>query len=212
MKKKKNAMHLAGFEPATTGIYVPECHYRCASLPLLIWSMFDFFQNVSIVLSPTMRISHRVLNCLFENSHILFDGVQLKKSVPLLSRVSSNAVDLSKMHQLLLYSPSKKKNNLFRSKSFIKCRRYSKSFKITPRHQSYLFSINILQNYGKLQLKQSERLDRKLLRNLTVSLYFFQVCAPHHRVRRGPWGLGHSPGVSGRHRRRDQETGVAVGR
>ena len=84
MKKKKNAMHLAGFDPATTGIYAPECHYRCASLPLLIWSMFDFFQNVSIVLSPTMRISHRVLNCLFENSHILFDGVQLKKSVQLL--------------------------------------------------------------------------------------------------------------------------------
>ena len=29
-------------------------------------------QNVSIVLSPTMRISHRVLTCFFENSHILF--------------------------------------------------------------------------------------------------------------------------------------------
>lgn len=38
-------------------------------------------QNVSIVLSPTMQISHRVLNCLFENSHILFEGVQLKKCV-----------------------------------------------------------------------------------------------------------------------------------
>ena len=37
------------------------------------------FQNVSIVLSPTMKISHRVLNCFFENSHILFDGIQLKK-------------------------------------------------------------------------------------------------------------------------------------
>lgn len=36
-------------------------------------------QNVSIVLSPTMKISHRVLNCLFENSHILFEGIQLKK-------------------------------------------------------------------------------------------------------------------------------------
>ena len=35
-------------------------------------------QNVSIVLSPTMQISHRVLNCLFENSHILFDGVVIK--------------------------------------------------------------------------------------------------------------------------------------
>jgi RalA-binding protein 1 len=39
-------------------------------------------QNVSIVLSPTMKISHRVLNCFFENSHILFDGMQLKKYVP----------------------------------------------------------------------------------------------------------------------------------
>lgn len=38
-------------------------------------------QNVSIVLSPTMRISHRVLNCLFENSHILFEGAQLKRYV-----------------------------------------------------------------------------------------------------------------------------------
>ncbi len=35
-------------------------------------------QNVSIVLSPTMRISHRVLNCFFENSHILFENNQFK--------------------------------------------------------------------------------------------------------------------------------------
>ena len=39
-------------------------------------------QNVSIVLSPTMKISHRVLNCFFENRHILFDGVHLKRYVP----------------------------------------------------------------------------------------------------------------------------------
>ena len=39
-------------------------------------------QNVSIVLSPTMKISHRVLNCLFENSHILFEGIYLKKYIP----------------------------------------------------------------------------------------------------------------------------------
>ncbi|XP_059091928.1 ralA-binding protein 1-A-like isoform X2 [Tigriopus californicus] len=39
-------------------------------------------QNVSIVLSPTMQISHRVLNCFFENAHILFDGVQIKKYIP----------------------------------------------------------------------------------------------------------------------------------
>ena len=47
-------------------------------------------QNVSIVLSPTMRISHRVLNCFFENSHILFDEGQFKKYVPPIT--SSNAV------------------------------------------------------------------------------------------------------------------------
>ena len=39
-------------------------------------------QNVSIVLSPTMRISHRVLNCFFENSHILFEAGHFKKYVP----------------------------------------------------------------------------------------------------------------------------------
>ena len=39
-------------------------------------------QNVSIVLSPTMRISHRVLNCFFENSHILFDANNFKKYKP----------------------------------------------------------------------------------------------------------------------------------
>ncbi len=39
-------------------------------------------QNVSIVLSPTMQISHRVLNCLFENRQVLFGTVQLKKYVP----------------------------------------------------------------------------------------------------------------------------------
>ena len=36
-------------------------------------------QNVSIVLSPTMQISHRVLNCIFEHSSDLFAGVSLTK-------------------------------------------------------------------------------------------------------------------------------------
>jgi len=44
-------------------------------------------QNVSIVLSPTMQISHRVLNCFFENSHAMFAGVTLKKYVPPISGV-----------------------------------------------------------------------------------------------------------------------------
>ena len=39
-------------------------------------------QNVSIVLSPTMKISHRVLYCFFENSHILFEANNFKKYVP----------------------------------------------------------------------------------------------------------------------------------
>lgn len=36
-------------------------------------------QNVSIVLSPTMKISHRVLNVFFTYSKILFDDVVIKK-------------------------------------------------------------------------------------------------------------------------------------
>jgi hypothetical protein len=42
-------------------------------------------QNVSIVLSPTMQISHRVLYCFFEFSSSLFGGVVLKKYVPPIS-------------------------------------------------------------------------------------------------------------------------------
>nr|XP_022311939.1 ralA-binding protein 1-like [Crassostrea virginica] len=39
-------------------------------------------QNVSIVLSPTMQISHRVLNVLFQSSGKLFSDVQIKKYKP----------------------------------------------------------------------------------------------------------------------------------
>ncbi|GFS18546.1 RalA-binding protein 1 [Elysia marginata] len=39
-------------------------------------------QNVSIVLSPTMQISHRVLNVLFSNVSELFGDVQLRRYVP----------------------------------------------------------------------------------------------------------------------------------
>ncbi|CAG5120617.1 unnamed protein product, partial [Candidula unifasciata] len=39
-------------------------------------------QNVSIVLSPTMQISHRVLNVLFSNVSTLFGDVLLRKYVP----------------------------------------------------------------------------------------------------------------------------------
>jgi len=42
-------------------------------------------QNVSIVLSPTMQISHRVLNCIFEHAKDLFSGVSLIKYVPPIS-------------------------------------------------------------------------------------------------------------------------------
>ncbi|KAK4318471.1 hypothetical protein Pmani_010529 [Petrolisthes manimaculis] len=40
------------------------------------------YQNVSIVLSPTMQISHRVLNVLFLNHNYLFGNVVIKKYVP----------------------------------------------------------------------------------------------------------------------------------
>ncbi|KAF8790796.1 ralA-binding protein 1-like [Argiope bruennichi] len=39
-------------------------------------------QNVSIVLSPTMQISHNVLQSFFTHIDILFKGVELKKYVP----------------------------------------------------------------------------------------------------------------------------------
>jgi len=42
-------------------------------------------QNVSIVLSPTMQISHRVLNCIFEHHTALFSDVSLVKYVPPIS-------------------------------------------------------------------------------------------------------------------------------
>ena len=38
-------------------------------------------QNVSIVLSPTMQISHRVLNIIFNYAKILFKDVVIKKYV-----------------------------------------------------------------------------------------------------------------------------------
>ncbi|CAL4069237.1 unnamed protein product, partial [Meganyctiphanes norvegica] len=40
------------------------------------------YQNVSIVLSPTMQISHRVLNVLFLNHEKLFGSVHIKRYVP----------------------------------------------------------------------------------------------------------------------------------
>jgi len=42
-------------------------------------------QNVSIVLSPTMRISHRVLNCIFEHHAALFSNVKLLRYIPPIS-------------------------------------------------------------------------------------------------------------------------------
>lgn len=46
-------------------------------------------QNVSIVLSPTMQISHRVLNVFFAYSKVLFRDTVIKRYVPPLKPVSS---------------------------------------------------------------------------------------------------------------------------
>ncbi|CAH1789683.1 unnamed protein product [Owenia fusiformis] len=46
-------------------------------------------QNVSIVLSPTMQISHRVLNVFFSFVNELFPGVEIKRNVPPLKPASS---------------------------------------------------------------------------------------------------------------------------
>ena len=42
-------------------------------------------QNVSIVLSPTMQVSHRILYCFFKHSNHLFDHVKIKKYIPPIS-------------------------------------------------------------------------------------------------------------------------------
>ena len=46
-------------------------------------------QNVSIVLSPTMRISHRVLNCIFSHHAALFSDVKLSRYIPPISVISN---------------------------------------------------------------------------------------------------------------------------
>ena len=46
-------------------------------------------QNVSIVLSPTMRISHRVLNCIFSLHAALFSNVKLSRYIPPISLISN---------------------------------------------------------------------------------------------------------------------------
>lgn len=46
-------------------------------------------QNVSIVLSPTMRISHRVLNCIFSHHAALFSNVKLSRYIPPISLISN---------------------------------------------------------------------------------------------------------------------------
>lgn len=88
---KEPAKRLAGFKSLMSQL--PEAN-RC----LLEWIFCHMghvierekvnkmtLQNVSIVLSPTMQISHRVLYCFFEFSGSLFGRVLLKKYVPPIS-------------------------------------------------------------------------------------------------------------------------------
>lgn len=79
------------------------------------------YQNVCIVLSPTMRISHRVLNVFFQNHEYLFSNVLIKRYVPPLSsssevermqglpllqlEVSRQEAVLAHLHKLLAASP-----------------------------------------------------------------------------------------------------------
>ncbi|XP_006819678.1 ralA-binding protein 1-like [Saccoglossus kowalevskii] len=52
-------------------------------------------QNVSIVISPTMRISHRILNVLLSHSTVLFKDVNLKRPVkPLRWQASHTSLEL----------------------------------------------------------------------------------------------------------------------
>ena len=61
---------------------------NCIILSLVLRLYFVYFQekqnkmslqNVSIVLSPTMQISHRVLNVFFTYAKILFRDTVIKK-------------------------------------------------------------------------------------------------------------------------------------
>ena len=46
-------------------------------------------ENVSIVLSPTMKISHRVLNVFFSHSRVFFEEDTLRKFVPTIKQDAS---------------------------------------------------------------------------------------------------------------------------
>ncbi|XP_050704723.1 ralA-binding protein 1-like isoform X2 [Eriocheir sinensis] len=58
------------------------------------------YQNVSIVLSPTMQISHRVLNVFFLNRAYLFGGVAIKKYIPPIGSSSSGSSGERSLEQL----------------------------------------------------------------------------------------------------------------
>ncbi|XP_050739900.1 ralA-binding protein 1-A-like isoform X2 [Eriocheir sinensis] len=58
------------------------------------------YQNVSIVLSPTMQISHRVLNVFFLNHAYLFGGVAIKKYIPPIGSSSSGSSGERSLEQL----------------------------------------------------------------------------------------------------------------
>ncbi|KAG1652752.1 RalA-binding protein 1 [Nymphon striatum] len=60
-------------------------------------------QNVAIVLSPTMQISHRVLNALFNHANVLFKDVEIKKYLSLELPDSPLAIEeeLKKQESLL---------------------------------------------------------------------------------------------------------------
>ncbi|XP_014667813.1 PREDICTED: ralA-binding protein 1-A-like [Priapulus caudatus] len=51
-------------------------------------------QNVSIVLSPTLQVSHRVLNMFFIHHATLFKGTQIKKYIPALKPGTSTRLSL----------------------------------------------------------------------------------------------------------------------
>ncbi|XP_054708372.1 ralA-binding protein 1-like isoform X2 [Uloborus diversus] len=70
-------------------------------------------QNVSIVLSPTLQISHHILQALFAHSNVLFKGVEIKKYIPPIE-LDSNRLSLE-----LPDSPSAIAEELSKQENFL---------------------------------------------------------------------------------------------
>jgi len=105
-------------------------------------------QNVSIVLSPTTQISHRVLYCLFKHSQSLFGHVSIKKYVPPISGQS--------MVSLLPQSPQGIEEEMKKQESLLE-----------DLHKQ--ISLGMASKATEEQLWEQQRIVTQLKRNLRLA-------------------------------------------